>query len=423
MNRKVELWEKVVRERNIDLNQTVSYVNTRDVKTITGEEPRLMAFMTTEDDLPRIFKRYGVFVVPLSRQEYAIVHGKGYETVQRIVTPASVYHTTFAFPVSASESEGESRYLDYAYSTGLISKFMGRQQLIIGHRGRRTTSFVFKVDGSPQLSVRGAQIEVDGSFEDEEQLIIAEAKVKLPASFSIRQLYYPFKTFEHNERGKLVRCLFLAYEPANAEYHLFEYEFTDPTDLEKIRLARANRFKIAATPDPLSRLAVQADPSKGAVQADDLSKVMKLPFIVRDGIDDARRVAKYFTFNKRQSSYYRDAAEKLGLLELHGAKYVLSSTGERYVRLPEEARTKFFLKLLLEYPIPNEIMRRLAAGSAVTRTEIEKMVKRFDSKISSSTIPRRAQSIISWFRWIQDNTSYCQVSRDGTIAAFNPQPR
>jgi hypothetical protein len=419
MHRKIELWDKIVQAKKLDLDQMVSYVKARDVKRITGEEPRIMAFMNTEDDLPTIFRRHGVFVVPISRQEYAIIHGKGFEEVRQIAGSATIHATTFAFPVSVSQSQGESRYLDYAYSTGLISKFTKRKQLIMGHRGRRTTSFAFRVDGSPQLSVKGAQIEVDGSFEDEQQLIIAEAKIRVPNSFNIRQLYYPFKTFEHNDRDKTVRCLFLAYEPVFAEYHLFEYEFADPADYETINLVNAEKFKISATPDPLSTFAGQADPSKGAVQADDVSKIMKLPFIIRDGVNNARKVARYFAFDKRQSSYYRDAAQKLGLVELRGSTYVLTSTGEKYVNLPEEVRTKFFLKLLLEWPIPNTIIHKLASGYAVSRTEIESMVNEYDRRISRSTVPRRAQSIIAWFRWIQDNTSYCEVDADGTITPFN----
>lgn len=419
MHRKIELWEKIVQEKKLDLDQTVCYVKSREVKRITGEEPRLMAFINTEDDLPTIFRRYGVFVVPISRQEYAIIHGKGFEGDRQIDGSATIVATTFAFPVSVSQSQGESRYLDYAYSTGLISRFMERKQLIIGLRGRRTTSFAFRVDGSPQLSVKGAQIEVDGSFEDEQQLIIAEAKIGVPKSFNIRQLYYPFRTFEHNERDKTVRCLFLAYEPIFAEYHFFEYAFADPTDYESISLLKAEKFKVSATPDPLSTFAGQADPSKGAVQADDVSKIMKLPFIIREGANDARKVAKYFAFDKRQSSYYRDAAQKLGLVELRGSTYVLTRTGEKYVNLPEEVRTKLFLKLLLEWPIPNAIIHKLASGYAVGRAEIETMVKEYDRRISHSTVPRRAQSIIAWFRWIQDNTSYCEVDADGTITPFN----
>jgi hypothetical protein len=70
----------------------------------------------------------------------------------------------------------------------------GTPNLIQTFRGRTTTAkFSFDVNKS-QVTVDRAQIEVDAGFENSEQIILFEAKIGVPSSFGIRQLYYPFRT-------------------------------------------------------------------------------------------------------------------------------------------------------------------------------------------------------------------------------------
>ena len=93
----------------------------------------------------------------------------------------------------AAESEGV--ILEYANSCGLLGKITGTPNLIQTFRGRRTTpKFSFDVNGS-LIIVDHTQVEVDARFENSEEIILFEAKIGIPGSFSIRQLYYPFRYF------------------------------------------------------------------------------------------------------------------------------------------------------------------------------------------------------------------------------------
>jgi hypothetical protein len=85
--RKVDLWEKVVHRKSINLKAPVSYVDAKDIKKITGEEPRLMASMDQQEDLPSIFSVSGVFILPVTRSRYVIVKGQGYHKIEQIDSP------------------------------------------------------------------------------------------------------------------------------------------------------------------------------------------------------------------------------------------------------------------------------------------------------------------------------------------------
>jgi hypothetical protein len=147
---------------------------------------------------------------------------------------------------------------------------------------------------------------------------------------------------------------------------------------------------------------------------------MDLPFLVADGIDDAHRLAIHFAFDERQSSYYEDGMMILGFIAERGNKYVLTSVGEQYIKLPVEQRTKFFLRKLAEYPPVNEVIQRILGGEVVGDRELQEITANYDPTIRKSTIPRRAQSLRSYFRFFADVTGYCKVE-NGKIARFNPK--
>ena len=68
-------WARRYYALGIDLARPVSRVTARQIKSHTGEEPRIMAKMDTRDSLPSCFQEAGVFVLPTSNGEYVIVKG------------------------------------------------------------------------------------------------------------------------------------------------------------------------------------------------------------------------------------------------------------------------------------------------------------------------------------------------------------
>lgn len=90
-------------------------------------------------------------------------------------------------------------------------------------------------------------------------------------------------------------------------------------------------------------------------QADDINKIVQFPAKVFEGYDTVRKMKDELGVVIRQIDYYRQASETLGLIKKQTAKYELTDVGQRYLRLPTEKKAAFICKLLLQFPIMNEI--------------------------------------------------------------------
>ena len=124
-----------------------------------------------------------------------------------------------------------------------------------------------------------------------------------------------------------------------------------------------------------------------------------------------------FGFVKRQSSYYRQAAELLGLVVLDKNKYKLTLKGEEFLKLSAEKKSNYVCKLLLEFPIMNEIFIQISIdkNKIISRNDIIELLKK-KSHITGSTLKRRTQTIVSWFKWIRNNLGLVEVDCYGNIS-------
>lgn len=410
-------WDEIILQKNLDLTRPLNRVTTKDIKSIAHEEPRLMAKMDTLDTLAPIFKDNGLFLLPISRSEYLIVRGIGYHELESIGETSIVHETRFPFPSAALGVESEGVYLDYAHSSGLLGRTSGLSDLYLAFRGRRaTTKFSFNVNNQ-KITVDRAQIEVDGGYEGQDGIVLVEAKIRVPNSFCIRQLYYPYRTL--NER-KMVRNLFFCFEPVHREYYFWEYQFKPHTSLDAIQLVKAGKYEIRVTNAVTLKEYRDVRPAKNMVppQADAVDKIIEFPFRVSEGYDTSEKMTKAFGFVQRQSSYYRQAAELLGLVEMVHNRYKLTPLGEKYVQLLPQERNHYVCRLLLEFPIMNEIFLRLSIEpeKKVTKQEIVSTIRK-NSQLTGSTLTRRAQTIISWFKWIRNNIGIVEVDSEGEIRA------
>jgi hypothetical protein len=125
--------------------------------------------------------------------------------------------------------------------------------------------------------------------------------------------------------------------------------------------------------------------------------------MISQGHDTAVKMMSLFDFTNRQSSYYRHAVEILGLVQSDdNNKYKLADRGEEYLKLPAEKRTNFICRLLLEFPMMNEIFLDISTdhNMFITKQNIIHILKR-KSDLTGSTLERTARTIRCWFRWIR----------------------
>jgi hypothetical protein len=135
---------------------------------------------------------------------------------------------------------------------------------------------------------------------------------------------------------------------------------------------------------------------------------------VSEGYDTAEKIKNAFGFVNRQSSYYRHAAEILGLVSRW--RYKVTDIGEKYLCLSSKQKSQYLCKLLLEFPVINQVFLDISIdpGRIVDRKHIVELLRKY-SHLTGSTLERRAQTIISWFRWISNNVGIIQVNDNGQI--------
>jgi hypothetical protein len=401
-----ELWEKIFTTKNFDLTQDLHFISADEIKAITNHEPRIMAKVDSSADLPDVFKRNGYFLLPVKNGEYAIVRGNGFHLLEQKGTQID-HKSRIKFNLTtAGRGSSEMQYLDYSFNSGALENILGISPLYQSIRGREySKQFKFKVNKT-ELSIGSVQLEVDSGLEGEDTIVLIEAKVKTPEDFIIRQLFYPYNHFKIVSPDKKIVPVFFTYEPSTKLYNFWIYEFTDPADYNSIRLKEVRSLTISSEHE----IELSDIKPKGIVaykdlvpQANDLNKVIELVFKVHEGINHYKNVAEYFDFNERQSSYYREAAETLGLVVSEKGIYQLTEVGKQLVSLPVEKRNLFMVELLSDFNLVKNGLNILKEKGQLVQADIERLISE-GSNLTGSTISRRAGSLVSWFKWISDAT-------------------
>lgn len=249
-------WQKIFEDYKIlehDFELAPYSLTARQIKaacqnfTNTSEkEVRLLCKQDSREDRPAVFKDNGLFLLPKKNGEYYIVKGEGYVDVPEINTPILDYHKKLSFELETSViGDSEMQFVDYAYANSLIRTFMDDETLVLTIRGRKyTPSFQFNV-GNQTLLTKSVQTEVDAGYEGASSIVLVEAKNSHTRNTIIRQLYYPFRQWSVCT-SKPVKTLFFEKRVIGGEnvYHLWLYEFTDPTDYNSIHLVKSARYRI-----------------------------------------------------------------------------------------------------------------------------------------------------------------------------------
>jgi hypothetical protein len=422
-----ELWVKIFTELGIDPDTEVSFVSAKQVRQISEREARNMAYMDESAKVPPIFESHSLFILPVSNGRYAIVRGNGYHELER----SSIVYEDFqpSFPPGTSildpeKSEGSA--VSYAWNTGIISRITGETSLLLGPPGRFALDpFDFRIDGRAKLHQAGAQAEVDGFFYSNHSACLMEFKARECTDFLVRQLYYPFRHWSGRApkyNWTSVRPFFVDFGLDPLTFRFFEYGFSDPTDYESIELVSARGLRISATARPLRGLLdVPADSSLSPLtpQADSIERVLRVPFLVAEGQSNAFLVSEVEKFTRRQSSYYRRAAEALGFVSREGDDYVLTDLGRRFVSTGPVQRNELATIQIAKIPAIHEILERVASGGGeqMTRARIGRILQSHDSRIHGTTVPRRTLTVLAWLRWVQQTTGLLTVDSMGTVRA------
>jgi len=414
-------WENLFKLKQFDTSQNLHYISAKEIKLLTGEEPRLMAKTDSSKDLPPIFKQLGYFLLPVSGSMYAIVRGDGFHSLEQLPSTTSFTSRVKFDLATMHRNTSEMQYLDYSHIAGVVEDVVGRGTLYSSIRGREGSgSFSFNVNGS-ELAVKSAQIEVDLGLEGQDCIVLLEAKSKTPEDFIIRQLYYPYRRFKNLAPTKKVIPIFFTFDSASQSYNYWIYEFNNLGDYNSLNLLSTHSYTISTVDEiaPEDIYPIDSIYKDVVPQANSLDKVLELIFKVKEGMNNANDVAEYFGFDKRQSSYYREAAGALGFVSLKGNEYSLTDSGAHLTSLDTQERSLYFSRVISNFSLVRIALDTLRSQGTLSKADLERIVSKKSTTLSGSTIGRRAASLYAWLKWIATNTGAFTLQNDGKITLNN----
>ena len=214
----------------------------QDFKKTAEKEVRILCKQDTREDRPEIFKKNGLFLLPVKNGVYNIIKGEGYFDIPEILSKEITYNSKLDFELQSSKvGNSEMQHLDFAYASSLIRTFMKDDSLVLTIRGRKyTPEFKFYVN-KQEINVKSVQTEVDAGYEGKDKIVLIEAKSRASKNTIIRQLYYPYRQWTENTNKEI---LVLFFEKIDDTYLIWQYKFKDKYDYNSIVLERSAKYKI-----------------------------------------------------------------------------------------------------------------------------------------------------------------------------------
>ncbi len=416
-------WEKIfLKYRILDKVQRNGFVEISAKQINEFREARLMTKFDHRSQLPALFAKNNLAILPVSRGTYTI----GEFEVFNFFNTDEADIQTIEFPsflesLDYKNITSESTAINCAFVSNILHNFTHEDSLLPTISGRMSSSkFDFKVNSSKGLfkvMVENSQIEIDGGYEGDNSLIIIEAKNYISDDFLVRQLYYPFRLWD-GKITKKVRPVFLTY--SNGVFHLREYEFQESNKYNSIALVQHKKyvvqegsFNIEALEEIIEKTRLRPEPKDVPFpQADSFERVINLCELLneRDFITKEDITTNY-DFDQRQTDYYANAGKYLGLIEI-GKDVATEQIGCYLTKLGKQIfsiniidRQKEFVKLILsKKAFKNTLKQNLKKGEMLTKDEIVEIMKKSNlHKIDSdSTYYRRASTISGWINWVID---------------------
>ena len=379
-------------------------------------EPRLMTKFDHRVNLPAIFRKHNLAILPVTRGDYVISSFSAYQDfeapeaeVQRISVPAHLQSLMPKFLVS------EAIALNCANACGILSDFLEDEALVPTVSGRMSSGgFAFRIDtalGPKTVSVDHAQIEIDAAYEGLHCLSLFEAKRDLSDDFLIRQLYYPFRVWS-GRVTKPDKTVFLIF--SNVVFYLYQYQFEEPGYYNSLRLVKQKNYVIATqiTRSDIERLLRTVpqvpEPEVSFPQANSMSRIVNLMELLYERPMTRQEITSEYAFDERQTNYYTDAGRYLELIdkgrdETGGILFRLSPQGRRMMGLEYRERQLAIAAQILKHRVFHQTLKlHLESGEMPDTQQVVRIMKQSHlyHVEAESTYVRRSSTVTGWINWI-----------------------
>ena len=417
MGKNDKAWERLFEKYNILENikndgQFIISANT--IKEF--REPRLMTKFDHKVNLPEIFKKNSLAILPITRGDYIISSFSAYKEFEnvssdtlRVTIPT---HLQSLFPKFILS---ESIALNCANACGILKDFLEDDDIVPTVNGRMSSGiFDFNITtnkGSLPLTVNNSQIEIDAAYEGINYLSLFEAKKYLSDDFLIRQLYYPFRTWK-SRVTKPIKTIFLIF--SNGTFYLYQYQFDDVNNYNSLCLVKQKNYTISQEitlhdiEDVIKSTSIEPEPAIAFPQANSMLRIINLMELLSEKSLSKQDITNEYAFDERQTNYYTDAGRYLGLIDKvreQSGKIVFSLTnlGVHIMGLEYRERQLAIVRQILNHKAFNETLKmHLRCGEMPDCQTVMKIMK--DSNLykvgSDSTFARRSSTVMRWIEWI-----------------------
>lgn len=385
------------------------------------KEPRLVTKFDTSEDLPEIFYKNRLSILPVTRGTYIISDIKTFLPLQEITQkPVGVPVSDELTTARITDISSESQAINYACGIGLIEQFTGEDGLRATLDGRQGSGvFSFNIDrysgGSLTVKVDNAQIEIDKCLEGGGSIVIIEGKKdRIMPDFMERQLYYPSRMVRSISR-KRIRPIFFSYN--NGIIDLREYVIQDYLNYNSMYLVKEGRYYLydkffKITKEVLYYQITHTPIVKEPVdfpfpQANTFDRVISLLEKLRQG--DCTPIELTYPIGvttTRQSLYYGDAAGYLGLAYKKKGMYCISKSGRELLKKMPYERILEYMTLILSHYIFREVFIHWLKTKEVLEVPDILPILQKDEEVQSlndTVYRRRASTVRSWIKWIIEN--------------------
>ena len=420
-----EAWVELIKKydiENIVKRKGYFQINSKQIKEY--REPRLMAKWDSSDCLPKVLQDKHLNILPESRSSYVMGDFLLYQEI-----PELKEHVSKMAHVDLPEYESidihhvhsEANAIHVMTLTGILDDFLQVERNVATFSGRMGTgNFDFYVDtfygGKQNIHVSKAQCEIDGGFENDDSVVIIEAKNVVHRDFHIRQLYYPYRLWKEKVK-KPIRLVFSVY--SNMIYRLFEYRFDEIEDYSSISLVKSKNYSLQDTTitqeDLLNvrrdtEITENDDKDKRKVsfpQANVMEKVISLMENLYHNPMTKQQIAELMNFDERQSDYYYNAGCYLELFQkAENNDRELTRLGERVFKMNYKERQLHIVSLILKHKIFADFFDSIInTGSLPNKKEIEERMIALNICNNCDTLSRRANSVLGWLKWIFNLTN------------------
>lgn len=381
-------------------------------------EARSMAKFDHTINLPKIFVKHKLSILPITRGDYVIAKFDAYHKFEDSTSEITNYSLpNYIQSLDSNNIPSEAIALNCAVAAGIIEDFLEDDKLVSTVSGRMGSGvFNFNIDSandnsSSTITVTNSQIEIDAAYEGIKSLALFEAKRDISEDFLVRQLYYPYRVWQ-SRVSKPVRPLFLVY--SNGIYRLYEYEFKDPNNYSSIHLVKQKNYTIedmTITANDIQNILIsisfEEEPDLPFPQADSFERVINLCELLFNEDLSKDNITEKYAFDSRQSDYYTNAARYLGLVNKINKDsksiYNLADKGTSILKLNYKQRQLALCERILSHEVFSKVLSSyFQNGTMPSRSRIIQFMKEshLHNISSDETYNRRASTIIHWINWI-----------------------